>query len=625
MRRLLLLLLIAVLATETVAIAVHAPRSVATSDSPVLSTNGTVVWWYLATKSYTYPPNHLVYSNTLLFFENADTPPSLKFVELKTGQVFRTVPLNASYSVLDASSDLLIVGGEEGLLALSWSGKVLWRTIWSVKGVEVGNSSLVVWNEAELLFLDRETGSILYTTPFEWGIPLFAVSRGDVLYTVERNTTSDSVAVCAYRLPNLTLITESSPLTEVSLTPVVVRICFLSGDRMVVGIRGFCVAGLDVNTLAIAYEVEEVVDFTVVDDHDADGVKDLCVIMQQGLYLLSGKTGGFLAWVSEESYVWVERVGHDANEDGVEDVCCAFSSEEGEVVGFISVKQESRMIGWMRLKLGLLTITRVNDVNGDRRADLLLSTIYGYVLLLSVTDFHPPLVEIVAPENESVVKSPIVVKAVLWDFESGVASATCFLDGVAHQMSVNESIGGSTAQLCLDAGEGWHTLYIEVEDFAGNRQTTPFFRILVDNTPPMISIVSPPNQTILANTTLDICWTVYDDVSGVNAQQVVVQPLGYEVQLPPSTHNLTLQVPQDGVVTVILTAYDHAGNAGSTTCTVIVDAQPPQVRIEQPMNGSFISETAIEIGWSCEDTGSGISSVVVRVDNRIVYEGNETM
>jgi PGF-pre-PGF domain-containing protein/uncharacterized repeat protein (TIGR01451 family) len=176
-------------------------------------------------------------------------------------------------------------------------------------------------------------------------------------------------------------------------------------------------------------------------------------------------------------------------------------------------------------------------------------------------------------------------------YENGTLIATgTYASGVAVSVPINTSVLGT-----------WnYTLW--ARDTAGNGNSTGFQISVVDTTPPQITILSPKNITLTADSV--ILEIDAQDVSAITAMNYSLDG-GVNTSfnwstvltgLTKDTHNLTVYV------------VDEFGNLGSATVSFLVsyatvDVTPPGVTISSPANTTY-GPGDIAFNWSSTETVS---------------------
>ena len=124
--------------------------------------------------------------------------------------------------------------------------------------------------------------------------------------------------------------------------------------------------------------------------------------------------------------------------------------------------------------------------------------------------------------------------------------------------------------------EGVHTMTVTATDAAGNVGSASV-TYTVDNTPPIVSITAPANNSYYKTPTLPPAA-----FSVAEANPYTVVQSGYSNTEGPHTYTVT--------------ATDAAGNIGSASVKYTVDNTPPVVTITVPANGAYYKSSALPAG-----------------------------
>ncbi len=180
-------------------------------------------------------------------------------------------------------------------------------------------------------------------------------------------------------------------------------------------------------------------------------------------------------------------------------------------------------------------------------------------------DLTPPSISIVSPENGSYINSQNVsIQWIYSDDRSGVDDIEISVDGGEWI-----DIGVSSGYTVTNLDEGAHVIYIKVSDRAGNIYKVRL-DIVVDLTPPTITIISPENNSIVKGN-LTIKFNATDNF-GIDHFEYKVDG-GSWINIGDKT---TIMLDLDaGEHTIKIKAVDKAGN--EVVVTLIIEIQKPPV------------------------------------------------
>ncbi|HSX41279.1 MAG TPA: Ig-like domain-containing protein [Candidatus Saccharimonadales bacterium] len=190
----------------------------------------------------------------------------------------------------------------------------------------------------------------------------------------------------------------------------------------------------------------------------------------------------------------------------------------------------------------------------------------------TVLDTTPPTATLTAPANGATVSNSVAVNATASD-NVGITSTELYIDGL-----LRSSAQGATLAFTWDSTKetnGAHSLLIKAYDAAGNTGTSTTSTVTVSNTvptsdtaAPTVTITQPANGSAVAGS-VTIAGTAADNI-GVTKMQVYVDSslLGSSttnsVQLKWNTRKV-----RAGSHTILIKAYDAAGNAGVAQISVV--------------------------------------------------------
>jgi len=234
-------------------------------------------------------------------------------------------------------------------------------------------------------------------------------------------------------------------------------------------------------------------------------------------------------------------------------------------------------------------------------------------------DPNAPTLQITAPQRDSFVNNRNVeVRWTAGDSGSSIAALALSVDS-------NPPVAlapTDTSYILRDLLERGHVLTLIARDLAGNlaTQTIGFG---VDATPPEVTLISPKADSYANVQQLQVLWTGFDAVSGVEKYRLTLDGTG-PVDLTSAAGYTFPDVPE-GRRLLTLEAIDRAGNAAVVSARVTVDVTLPEVSITAPVQGATVSGN-VAANWTATDAGSGIARVQLLFDSQpaIVVTGAQT-
>ncbi len=204
-------------------------------------------------------------------------------------------------------------------------------------------------------------------------------------------------------------------------------------------------------------------------------------------------------------------------------------------------------------------------------------------------------------------------------FSSPIAAATAALVLSVQPTLTNSALVSLLEQNSDDLGSpGW-------DQYFGYGRINVYKALVaagaatLDTTPPSVTISSPAASSTVAGT-IQIQGSATDNI-GVTAIQLFVDNQQVSsASLSPFSFTWSSTAVANGAHTITVKASDAAGNWGSASVAVTVnnpvvkDTTPPTVSITQPVNGSKITTTNVQIAVAATDN-VGVTQVSVYVDN----------
>ncbi len=250
------------------------------------------------------------------------------------------------------------------------------------------------------------------------------------------------------------------------------------------------------------------------------------------------------------------------------------------------------------------------SAEGDH--SVVLTAVDGAGNVNTITDpFHydpyAPALVITSPTPNSYAKSTTVdVVWTLQDTGAGIASLVLQVDSRAP-MSLPAN---ATSYALSGLSEAGHILSLVAMDNAGNL-ASQIVSFGVDATPPSLSLVTPAAGSYVNMKQIQALWSASDTGSGIASYSVSLDGGSAST---PSAPSFVFAGVAEGAHTVLVRAFDRAGNMAQASATVTVDVTPPDLQILSPAAGSQVTVSDVSVNWTATDAGSGIGQIFVVVD-----------
>lgn len=185
------------------------------------------------------------------------------------------------------------------------------------------------------------------------------------------------------------------------------------------------------------------------------------------------------------------------------------------------------------------------------------------ITVLNLSDFEPPHIQILTPENNSIHSSVVPLTLTIDERTSWM--------GYNLDTEMNETIGGNTTLTGIS--EGVHMITVYANDTAGNMGYSDPIHFTVDTTPPDIINVAqdPPEGNVSPDDVVHVNATITDVTSGVkmvslnytsNGEMWIVIEM---INIEGNVWNATIpSFSLDTNVTYVVIAEDNADNSVST-------------------------------------------------------------
>ncbi len=245
-------------------------------------------------------------------------------------------------------------------------------------------------------------------------------------------------------------------------------------------------------------------------------------------------------------------------------------------------------------------------------------------------DTEAPAISSERPVNQSTTADPTPSIGASYTDASGVDIPSVILmvdsDDVTFSATITPSDVYYTPPVAL--ADGMHNVSLELSDNSTPANTAKkswrfiVETVVIDTTPPNITDLQPPDQTVVENP-IPTIEASYDDLSGIDIGSIYFEIDSIEVTSSSTVtpFSVTYVPPApltEGIHNVYLALEDDSANHNEAEASwwFEVNSMAPNITSLQPVNESFTSDDTPTVAASYSD-GSGIdtNSIVLRVDS----------
>ncbi|MHC1710066.1 MAG: NosD domain-containing protein [Methanomassiliicoccales archaeon] len=216
-------------------------------------------------------------------------------------------------------------------------------------------------------------------------------------------------------------------------------------------------------------------------------------------------------------------------------------------------------------------------------------------------DTHRPVVSITSPYSGEHLGTSAVT--VTWEVGD--------ISEVEMSWRIDESdwsVAQSSTVVISDLSDGAHVFELSCRDSVG-LYTNLTLEFTVDTTAPSVTIVSP-GEGRYSNRSIEVVWEA-SDLEGIDHFRLGVDSSWTD--LPGDVFTAQLNGLTDSPHTIVVTAFDEAGNSNSTEITIWIDTVAPYLQIISPSNNSFGNSISLTVAWAVSDP-AGIGSIYLCFD-----------
>jgi hypothetical protein len=214
-------------------------------------------------------------------------------------------------------------------------------------------------------------------------------------------------------------------------------------------------------------------------------------------------------------------------------------------------------------------------------------------------DNTPPIVNIINPPNGQLVSGNVNIVAEAND-DNGVERVEFYIDGFSRQTVTTPPYDYLWNTNLVPAGN--HNIYAKAFDLNNNSGISPIITVTVDttidNTPPVVNIINPPDGQIVSGT-VNIFAEATDNVQVERVEFFIDGLLESTASNSPFDYSWNTALADTGIHNIFARAYDLSNNSAvspAITVTVVqtalINNTSPKVKITSPSrNGLIFSST----------------------------------
>jgi hypothetical protein len=246
------------------------------------------------------------------------------------------------------------------------------------------------------------------------------------------------------------------------------------------------------------------------------------------------------------------------------------------------------------------TVTAGNHNLYAKAFDLNNNSAVSPVITVTVAaDDTPPVVSIINPPNGQIVSGNVNIVAEATD-DNGVERVEFYINGVLEQSVTTTPYSYLWNTNQVTAGD--HNIYAKAFDLNNNSAVSPVITVTVDttidDTPPVVNIINPPNGQIVSGT-VNIFAEATDNIQVNRVEFFIDGTLENTSTSPPYDYSWNTALVDTGIHNIFARAYDPSNNSAISPVVTVTVVQTsltsntnPQIKITNPSkNGLIFSKT----------------------------------
>jgi len=205
-----------------------------------------------------------------------------------------------------------------------------------------------------------------------------------------------------------------------------------------------------------------------------------------------------------------------------------------------------------------------------------------------VEDTYPPIIQLVSPSNNSVIKPGTIINLSISD--PNTSEVIYSISGGPDQVLAYPYNINTTSWT-----DDNYILEIHATD-TYNNANTKWFNFTIDSISPSITLNSPNNNSMI-KTGIMINLSILD----ANLDEVLYSINNGPDEALSQPYDIDTSTWEDGSYIIALNASDLAGNFNEVWFNFTIDSTPPEITLNSPQNNSVI-KTDLEIDLTISDT-----------------------
>lgn len=224
----------------------------------------------------------------------------------------------------------------------------------------------------------------------------------------------------------------------------------------------------------------------------------------------------------------------------------------------------------------------------------------------------PPSISIASPEAGATIVGTFTITGTASSPAAGLSTVQVRVDANAWTTATGTTSWSASINSAAYA-DGAHTVFAMATDSAGHA-TSASVAVTFSNTPPTVTITSPPPGTVQVGA-FTVSGTASSAAVSVSSVQVRVDSNGWMAAIGTTSWSASINsiAYADGSHTIFAMATDSVGHASTTSVALTFSNTPPTLTITSPASGAVVAGSATVSGTA--SSTAGLASVQVRVDS----------